>query len=207
MIRATLAGRGKVRRGHVVGGYGSSNAGGAIPDNWDPTNIGSEWALSGSNFTGTNSGQSGDWVLTTQAMAKSSGKLYAELLLSTVQADFFSFGIVLASTVVENSGIGGQAAANIHRKNGGWNLAGGTGGITAWTSGDIAGIAYDFSTHVLTIYRNNTLLGTSGVDTMATARVIGCTNNFGTTPNVATLRTTIAQFTYSPPSGYTPWSA
>lgn len=183
-------------------GQGSSTAAAAqVADAWSAVTKGADVTLSNGNRTATISGNTGDWAVSNTT--KTSGKWYWEGLITTVGAGLTYFGLAENTYPVENTGAPGAADGMLQIRSGGFSTGGGTAG-SAWVSGDIVGLAYDFATGILTAYKNGVANGTSPACT-ATLPLRIALMTVTAAPTEVTLRTTTAEFSYSPPTGYLPW--
>lgn len=184
-------------------GQGSSTAVAAeVADAWSATTKGADVTLSNGNKTATISGNTGDWAVSTTT--KTSGKWYWEFLVTTQTAGGFTYlGLAENTYPVENTGAPGAADGMLQRNTGAFSTGGGTAG-SAYSNGDVIGMTYDFSTGILTCYKNNVANGISPACT-ATLPLRLAFMVVLNAPSVVTLRTTTAEFSYTPPSGYLPW--
>lgn len=202
MLRAIAGGTGKVRgsSGGRAGGPGGSST---AASQWSASLKGADITLSNGNLTAASGGQSGDFCLS--ADTRSTGKLYFEILIVAQNSTFFYIGLCKASHAYENSSIGGSTHDIMWKQSGAWSLGGGTS-PPSFTTGDVLGFAYDFSTQKITSYKNGVQQGLSPASGIVEACRIGAVNTFGSSPNTCTIRTTAAEFTQSIPSGYIAWA-
>ena len=208
-LRARQNGGGKVRNaGGRGGGNGSpggrGNSNSEVIDTFDPANLGAAMTLSNGNKTATGTSFS-NFATSVRQKAQSSGKWYVEYVIGTF-ADINGYvGPVGASQTGGPSYVLGHVMQNAS----GVIDGGGTGSNgSSWTTGDIIGVALDMSgaSGCTCSYYKNGVANGSRTETTTTARKMGfyCAN---TGTHVATIRTTTAEFSYSPPSGYLPWGA
>ena len=174
----------------------------ATPDTWDPANKGSNVTLSNGDLT-ANVAFDGQWALSVDS--KSSGLLYFEALIGT-QSTLFGFIGIAGAAQDPNSGT--QTPPNMLQRGSG-NVSGGTSnnnGAAGWASGDVVGVAVDVAGKTVYFYKNNVANGSVILSTFAGAFRIAAHQSWGGGNYNFTLRTTTAEFSYSPPTGYTPWA-
>ena len=187
------------------GGRGRGPSGPSeVASTWDPANVGADITLSNLDKTAACGGQTGDWAISTGS--KTAGKLYFELVADASNSDFCYAGVVATAKGKENTGVQGASTEMLWKRNGAWSVGGGTA-PAAFVTGDILGFAFDFSTMKIRAFKNNVEQGLSPAATIVGAIKIGFTHTFGTSPNTFTIRTTTAEFSYAPPTGYIAWAA
>ena len=141
-------------------------------------------STSNGNLTGTSS--SADAVLL-GTMGITSGKWYAECTATSVSGGL----------TVELRDITGSSAISYTASTGA--ITGTTAGAT-FTSGDVIGVAYDFSAQTVAFYKNNVLQGTS---TGVSQTLIWSFGNYiPSTSNTVNWNFGQRPFSFSPPSGY-----
>lgn len=183
--------------------------GGITYATYDPVGVPAALGLSGGNLTTNTAG--GTTCHAVSTIGKSAGKWYWEVLLTTVGDTINGFAVVGISNTLGNlgTGIGGTPGSYARDVTLGTpdgmgkdSFDGGRQAFgTAFSNGDILGVALNMDSKFITIYKNNvsqgimyaSLAGTMyaliGVDSVSPATQT--TTNFGATP-----------FVYSPPAGY-----
>jgi len=166
---------------------------------WDPANTASGITLTNGNLTATAS--SADVYATRCTIGKSSGKWFAELVISAAIVNSISLGIKTSSegnTVLVGSTANGYGYTDTgEKKNNGVDSAYGT----APANGISVGIAFDLDTGSITFYREGVsqgvaFSGISGTFYVAFSSGFGANAvvaNFGQNP-----------FNFGPPVGYNP---
>lgn len=206
-LRARQNGGGKVRQGGGGGrGNGNGSPGGRgnngssqVADTWDPANKGTNVLLSNGNLTARVSSYL-QCALSTGT--KTTGKLYFEFLVGTQANNLGMIGIARSN---QNPNGAVAAAAATQQGSGAWAQGGSSG--SAWVAGDVIGMAVDLSTMVVTAYKNNVANGTITAASLIglPIKLVASQNNDLASQYTFTLRTTTAEFSYSPPSGYIAW--
>lgn len=140
--------------------------------------------------------------------AKTSGKWYWEVLVNNIGNSTTAFNV---GAMKSDTTLYGAATSNtndvIYRGNGQIfinALATYIGVFSTYTTNDVLGFALDVGTDIK-IYKNNTLIRTQAF-THATVKPY-LTLQAGGSGGVATIRTTAALQTYSPPATYSPWDS
>lgn len=197
----------------VIGGSGGGGS------TWNPSDKGSDITLSGSNLiaTGGNTGVTSALVRSTTS--HSTGKFYAEIVLTTLSASNYpNIGIAESALLFTNAmayaSAGNYASIQptpgfIYR-----NGAYATSGITL-TSGDVVNLAPDLTANKIWIGKNGTYINSgnpsagtnpswTGLTAVAYFLAAYCFSAAGAVA-VATLRTTSAQFGYTMPTGWSEW--
>lgn len=170
--------------------------------------------LSNGNKTATFQGAGAyyDHVKSTGSINPSGKKVYFEVLVGGVgTASAVRIGVGVSTQAVENVAI---ATPTIHLELTGtvYGLAGGgainTNGAACQADGTVIGVAYDATAaeQKCDFYKNGVANGSKSVPTaLAALMKIIAVDTAGTT-RALTLRTTSAEFSYSPPTGYIPWA-
>jgi len=170
---------------------------------WNPADKSSNITLSGGNLIAQSTNAATDYQVRSTLSIPGTAKIYIEntFVRNTPTDPFFVIGGISDSSESVNNYTGftkgccfttdGNYYVNGVFTNPSWG---------AWTDGQVAGMAYDANTRILSVYRNNTLLGT--ISGFAAG-----TYYFGT-GSYQTLGTTTTNFgatsmVYSPPLGYT----
>ena len=149
-------------------------------------------------------GNTGGYGATAGTIGMSSGKWYWEQTLTAVVAQDINLGIGNRDTVLDNSYIGQTArsygfSSNSRKWNGGVDSV----YTTAWTNGNIIGLAFDADAGTLTLYKNGVSLGVafSGIPSGDTYFPMAAA--YGTT-SISNLNFGQRAFAYTAPSGFSP---
>lgn len=181
----------------IVAGYPVSSGPPPAGTTWDPANKGANVVLSGGDLI-ANVVVNNQMALVTNG--KSSGKLYFELLVGSMTADYGRVGV---EDITANPN--GAITSFAYRSNGA--LAGGSPGLP-WTNGDVLGFTIDFTVMpnpLVTAYVNN-VLSTSKDVLGGVTYSPAVDQNYGSGYSFPfTLRPDAASQTYSPPAGFSPW--
>lgn len=200
MLRACYNAQGRIRQsGRGPGGQGNGRVS-EVADAWNPAMTGSTGTLSNSNLTGQIVGGEGDWIL--GSSVKTGGKLYFELVVDA-KTNFHCVGIVDSTHGYENVGISGTEACRYPNQLT-WTLAG-TAAATNFALNDVMGFAVDIPNKTIDLYKNNVLETSRTWATYSSIRIGMCGNAAGTSRY--TMRTKAADFTYTPPTGYSSWAS
>lgn len=189
---------------------------------WDPSNTGIFLTLTNSNGTVASTINS-SWENTFSTTSKSAGQVYWEIALddaSNPAGLILGIGALAMGTLTfpgaDANGEGYQSNnGNIYYS--GSSAAGNP--ADPLNAGDVACFVLDYVNGVWGVRRNNGLWygtgatftpGVSGGTPIPPALSGGsliCAGLFSGTPTQCSLRTTSAQFSYSPPSGFVAWDA
>lgn len=186
--------------------YGAAAPAGTA-DTWDPLRIDSTATLSNANKTlTTGTGAFSSWNMGLSIKDSSAVKAYLEYLITTDGGNNRT-GFAQGMQSPLGADLNGYALINTNDgqtySNGGTDTAG-----SAYSDGDVLGIAVDFtsggSSGTVQFYKNN---ATNGSITGMPVPLFVTLGEYDVsfTNHVLTMRTISSDFTYSPPSGYTPW--
>lgn len=183
---------------------------------WNPSDKGANIVLSNGNLDATGGG--GVWNAVRATVGKTAGKFYWEIFLvteSTGEANLVGAmnGSASLTTYVGNSASGGGAQGNGASRNyfNGWWL--GTNPThPAWAANDVIMFAVDYAAGKIWIGRNGSWLasgdpaaGSNAWGTGLGGTVYAAASEIGTNGK-ARLRTKLADFSYSPPSGFSSYA-
>lgn len=153
----------------------------------------------------TSSGGAWGTMRSTPGSFRSTGKYYFEFVVGTQSGSCPMVGITQASQSLSTYMGASSAGIGITAGSSGSNLFsnGGSSSETAYSVGDIVGVAVDFtaSTGSVQMFKNNAANGSVTSLTLAASCPAFSSNGTCTT----TLRTKATQCTYSPPGGYSYW--
>lgn len=216
MLRARQNGGGKLRglggRGDGNGspaGRGNSSANPPTP--WDPSFKGANLVtLTNSNFTATirNTAATRQWV---GGSAKTTGKLYFEILCENPQFGVDRWAGLISSTATPDGGTqNGTTSACRQVSDVGWSsgVSAPVSGSASYAAGDVFGCAVDLNAKTIQVYKNNVANGSASLANLSFTGGVrpGANTLIGAFDNVYTIRTTVSEFSYAPPSGYAPWA-
>ena len=147
-------------------------------------------------------------------IGKSSGKYYFELLINTITSSGVVSG-VLNSTAALTTYVGNAASGRGVQSSGTSYATGFTAGSScgAFSATQVLGICFDMGTGKVFIAINNTWQGSSDPVAQTNPWATGLSgtvyaaHSASNAGNRATLRTKLADFTYSPPSGYSSYAS
>lgn len=190
---------------------------------WDPAFRGSEITLSGGDLIATHVAGGSIWAATLSNTFKSSGKVYAELLMTSVSDNGEAFQLGFAQTNIDINqyldfqGDTGWLRADMSSFDGGANgttFFTANRGFTSVATGNVVGIAFDFTAGKAWFAKNNTFGGSPAGGTspaftwtpgsnwrIAIASYVGTSTHDAT----VTLHADYTNQTYTPPSGFDPW--
>lgn len=128
-----------------------------VPDMWDAVTIGTGWALTNSDLTGTKS--SGGWTAVRSEVGKTgSGKYYMEITVDTMPAINTNVMLGVGTSAISiDTYIGSSADGHCYQGNGaayGSNAPASWG--TAYTTSDVIGIAVDLDNEAIYFSKNGT---------------------------------------------------
>lgn len=200
---------GAFSRGFVVGGAP------AVPAvTWNPSDKDADITLSGSNLIASANAMATQGSLRA-TLGRSSGLYYFETRIDTAGNAFVLVGAAKASFVVTNDYLGntidsvGYFGVDGTRFWNGSALAYGT----AFTAGDVIGVAINFTSGKIWFAKNNTWQN-SGDPVAGTGEALSGLSgeyfpalSFFTNTYQATGRFKTASFTYSPPTGFSAWES
>lgn len=187
-------------RGMMAGSVG----GGVTAVTWSPTDKHPDIALSAGNLTATKSAAGSAWVAVRATQGYNLGKWYFEVANSGSSA-YLMVGVADAAANL------GQFLGQSVNSRGYYSVTGqkSSGNVLSaygatYASGDVIGVAYDASTGSLQFYKNNVsqgvaFTGITGVQFPAVSIYEGSSTKS------ATGRFKAADFSYTPPSGYSAW--
>lgn len=153
---------------------------------WSVTNRGGTCVLSNSNLTiKTNTGLgSGAYGMCIATIGRTSGKYYWEVRIDQLTGSNEQCGISNFIPGNTDANVCGQVAKSIGLRGGPWCITYDFGSLTtsgscvASVAGDIIGFAFDITGGILSIYRNNSLLGSvSGIPVSTWYPACNATNN------------------------------
>lgn len=205
----------------LIASYGSSGGGGggSSGTGWNPSDSSPNTAA---NMTFSDSNRvvvkntSSVACMTRGALLRAAGKWYAEIQCTNVSssAGTFVVGIIQGNESLSNSGWTFSGNAVYYRASGEICIPPSAGtNIGAYTTGDVIGMAIDFSTRRVWFSKNGTFSGDPVAGT-GQARTLSAATNFGIVfaptagggaGQIATINNASGSQTYSPPSGYTAW--
>lgn len=214
MLRAFYNAQGKIRgagagRGVVGQGNGAQNE---TQYTWNPSDKGTGITLSNGNLTMVDTTANGFSVRSTGSY-RNTGKYYAEFKLTNTTVTFCKFGFANSSFVLTQS-LGGNANAGCIQGGGtsNYNAAAGAQSLAAFAANDVMMMAIDIGGQKVWWGKNGTWAGSPSAGTGAwyssftvstgLLLVSAGLNNTG-----GTIRTTSAEFSYSPPSGFSSWGS
>lgn len=189
---------------------------------WDTSNTtGGTWVFSNGDKTAQYTTPASGLAIQSVAgtVARSAGKRYFEIELTQTLVSFgtsvrHDLGVTYSSIPI-SSGDSGQGVGIGYRRGGAIYTHGtSVGTVTALTSGDVVGVAIDIDTGKVWLSLNGTYTqGDPAADTSPEATL---TASIDYRPffsaeslaySTATIRTTLAEFTTAPPSGYISWAS
>ena len=158
-----------------------------------------------SYLTCTNLAPSGNWVTVIATQPKSSGKNYAEFVVDQIGASGVALGLFKAGGIL-NDFIGDTGNGWGISKDG--TVFAGSGGTptngSAFTTGDVIGMAVDYAGGTIAFTKNNSANG--GVTGITFSTAIYLATSAINLPEIITLQTTAADCTYSPPATFSNWN-
>jgi hypothetical protein len=183
---------------------------------WDPVNLGAYIVLTNSNLTASNN-RGGNWTIARGQNGKTTGKWYWEIFLD------FTSSNPITGVVINTSNLGG-AFDSVWP--GGFDTGAGMSQsvsyVTTWTkvntatltlaTNDVLMFALDMGAGKLWIGKNGTWLSAANPATGAGEWVSGVTGtvypaaSLLNTIDFATIRSQASDFSFTPPSGFTPYA-
>jgi hypothetical protein len=186
-------------------------AAGGVAVTWDPVTTHADLALSGGDLTATRAAVGNGWCSGLATVAHSSGKHYFELLVSSggsppgVLVGLGSLSMANDSFVGHDIYGRGYYSDNGAKEHGGAIPGYGDG----WDVGDVIGVAYDAGTGsdgTVEFFKNNVSQGVAFTD-LEPGMYPAFSLFYGSSATVIVGRFKSADFSYSPPSGYSAWGA
>lgn len=192
----------------------AAGGGSEVVDTWDSARLGADAVLSNSDLTITLPAGGGSFGQTNCGVATKSTtglKVYLEILVGTQGSNAGRVGLVTGTQTaggsVENPYCNIDMAGTV-RSSIGTNNSGAAG----YSSGDVIGIAIDRTDAndcLVNFYKNGAANGDAdfgnGWSAISTVSIYCADHGF--TQHVWTMRTTAAEFSYSPPSGFGSWGS
>ena len=189
-------------------GGGAGGGGGPTVTTWNPADKGSAITLSSGNLTATGATSGGYANGSVRATAsKATGKYYFEVSIDAIgAANHDMIGVCAASTPLTTDFAADALGYGYYMNDGGkWNNNSGTAYGAAYVAGDVIGVAFDASAGSLSFYKNNVAQGVAFTSIPAGAYFPAVALfGFATAP-VISGRFKSADFSYTPPAGYSAW--
>lgn len=202
---------GAFSRGFVVGGTPAAPA-----VTWNPSDRDADITLSGSNLIASSTGAAAQGSIRA-TLGRSTGLYYFEARIDAIGNAFILVGAAKASFTVSGQYLGEPAAVESVGYFGvdGTALFSASGGAygTTYTTGDVIGVAINFTTGKIWFSKNNTwqnsgdpVAGTGQAWAGITGEYFPALSMFTNTYQV-TGRFKVSSFTYSPPTGFSAWES
>ena len=178
---------------------------------WNPSDVHSSVILSNSNKTATKSGVNGFCCGRADTAIPAASKIYFEV----VDDGSAQFGVGLATpSQTLASYVGNQAYGWQYFYNSVGHHSGSVGTIgPSYTATDVIGVAIDTNTGYLWFSKNGVWIsgdpaaGTSPTFTDVTGELYPAFTLYTVDTSTGTLRTTVAEFSYSPPAGFSAYES
>lgn len=191
-------------RGHHGLLLAAGGGGGGPGVTWNPLDKSANVNLSGGNLTAQCATASHSVVRAT--LGRDTGKWYYEVLAVAVHTSgTLNYIVGVADSAHALNVLLGTTNQSVGwRRSGGTISSGAASGAATYANGDVLGIAYDHSLRMMHCYRNNSLVDSRAYGGTATTVYPAMSFNSSTSQN-GVARFKAADFTYSPPLGYSPW--
>jgi len=177
-----------------------STGSGTVFAAWDPTNVGSAIALSGTPFLTETSSGTGEVRATIPISIGS--KRYWEVTVGGTSTTNMVIGVDNGSGVLTNYTGGSSGTLGLYGGGGYfYNGASNSSGQVSYNPGDVIGIALDLSAWTIQFYRNGTLDGSAISIASGTSYYPACGSGGGTMLTTANFGAGV--FVYSVPTGFT----
>lgn len=195
----------------AAAGRGLSQA--VVAVTWNPEDKHSTVILSNGNLDASRTDSTPSWATARSTVGKTTGKSYAEFVdISSAQKNVqlgIAAGNVLLDQFLGLSGAGGNCVSYYHSDGKRHSYLDGvqqsSSSGTTWGIGDVIGIALDLDSNTVEFFKNNVLIHTKDISAAAgTTWYAAC--NLNSFP-VVTARFKAADFTYAPPTGFSPWES
>jgi hypothetical protein len=201
------------QRGFMV--VNPSRFGGGTPAvTWNPADCSSAITLSSGSLVARKTSGGGAWVSVRATLARSTGKRYFEVLVTGGGGTGLDLMIGLSdSAMAVATQYSGQTAGSYgyYKLNGNkYNSATAAAFGSAYTEGDIIGIATDLSAGKLWWAKNNVWPGSGDPAAGANAAFTGLSGSLFPAvsffqDSIVTGRFKASSFTYTPPTGFSSW--
>jgi hypothetical protein len=186
-----------------VGGGGGG--GGGTLTTWNPADKSASITLSNGNLTTANLSGSDRQVRATLGRTDTSGQWFFEQHLDQDYTEI-GLGIALASSPLDGAPFVAGTNCVIALSNGAFCYNGATSALTTFSSGSYMGLLWDAATDIYKIYKNGTLIFTSGACPLSGTKYPYHNSNGygGSLEDIATVNFGATPFSFQP-TGSTSW--